>query len=120
VGLPSLPRTLSRLTTRHGILLVDLKVQIPVVLTARVEPFPTFCTFTATVHIFLNAQHMLACSTKYRSLISLIPWPYTGLVGLASIVAADAGVKLLAAEMLDGDDVQWGMPVRALSQRRDR
>ena len=33
---------------------------------------------------------------------------------LACIVTADACVELLAAEMLDGDDVKRGVPMRAL------
>jgi hypothetical protein len=35
-------------------------------------------------------------------------------------MTADASVELLTAEVLDGDDVEWGVPVSALRQRCHR
>jgi hypothetical protein len=57
---------------------------------------------------------MLALPTKHRTNISLIVWPDTRIVSFAGIVTTDARVELLAAEMLDGDDVEPRVPVGAL------
>jgi hypothetical protein len=38
---------------------------------------------------------------------------------LKCIVAADASVELFTANMLDGDDVEVRMPMRALCEWRD-
>lgn len=75
------------------------------VLASRIEAFSTLRTTASAVHILIDAQDVLTHPAKHCSFISLVSWPYTGLVGLLCIVTADAGVELLAAKVLDGDDV---------------
>jgi hypothetical protein len=63
---------------------------------------------------------VLALSAKYRALISSRKRPDKRHVWFAGVMTADAGVELLTAEVLDGDDVEWGVPVSALRQRCHR
>jgi hypothetical protein len=74
--------------------------------TSRVETTRTFCAFAATLHVLLNAQHMLALATEYGFFVPLAARPDSGFVILTCIVAANAGVELVAARMLDGDDIE--------------
>ncbi|KAF2995658.1 hypothetical protein E8E13_001440 [Curvularia kusanoi] len=90
---------------KNRILFIHLKVQIPVILAPRVEALSTLSTATPTVHVFLNTENVLASATKHRAFIPSTLGPDTRLVSLTCIVAADAGVVLLATEVLDGDDV---------------
>ena len=59
---------------------------------------------------------MLALSAKHGTLVSFRNRPNIRLVRLAGIVTAYTRVELLAAEMFDGDYVERGMPMCALSQ----
>ena len=86
---------------------VNVKVQVPVIFAPRIEALSTSSTLAAAAHILVNTQDMLTRSTKHCFLFSLTSWPDARFVGLTGIVTADAGVELLAAKMLDGDDVQW-------------
>ena len=75
------------------------------VLASGIEALSAPGTTAPAVHVLIDTKDVLACSTKHRPFISLAFWPYTRLVNLTCIVAADASVELLAAEVLDGDDV---------------
>lgn len=75
------------------------------VLAPWIKALSALRTFTSAGQVFLNAQDMLTGSTKHRFLGSLASWPHSRLVIFTRIMAADAGVKLLAAKVLDGDDV---------------
>ena len=85
--------------------------------TPRVKPAPTTCTPTSTVHILLDAQYILALPTQHRALAPLTDWPYARRVRLTCVVAGNAGVEFPAEEMMDGDDVEGGVPVGALGER---
>jgi len=91
--------------TLTHLLPINFKIQIPVILTPWVKPFPTPRTLTPTLQILINTEDVFASSTEHRSLISRALRPHTGLVRFTRIMAADTCVKLLAAEMLDGDYV---------------
>jgi hypothetical protein len=88
-----------------------------VVFASRIKPFTAIGAPTPAIHVFLNAQDMLARSAQYCLFVSLASWPDARIVRFICIVAADAGVELLAAEVLDSDDVQWRVPVCTLGQR---
>jgi hypothetical protein len=62
---------------------------------------------------------MLALPTKHRLLVPLIFGPDARFVRLVHVVTTDARVEPLAAEVLDGDDVERRVPVRALRKWRD-
>jgi hypothetical protein len=87
-----------------------------VVLTARIEGAPALRTFASALHVLTNSQNMLALSAKHGTLVSFRNRPNIRLVRLAGIVTAYTRVELLAAEMFDGDYVERGMPMCALSQ----
>lgn len=89
------------------------------ILASRIERFATLSTFAPTAHVLLDSQDMLTRPTKHYSFVSLTHRPHIGLVGFTGIMATDAGVELLAAEVLNGDDVQWRVPMSALGQRGD-
>ena len=91
--------------TCNGFISVDFKVQVPVILAPRIEDLSTPRTPASAVHVLVDAQNMFTRSAKHCLFVSLIPWPYAGLMGLLCIMAADTGVEFLAAEMFDGDDV---------------
>ena len=95
-------------------LLFELKIQLPVVFAPRIECATALRAFASAVHVFRNGQDVFALPTKHCVHISLFVGPNPGSVRLACIVTADACVELLATEMLDGDDVKRGMPMRAL------
>lgn len=90
---------------RHRIVLVDFEIEIPMVLAARIEPLSALRTTAPTAHVLVDSQDVFACSTNHGTLVSLVSRPHARLVRFTGIVAADAGVEFLAAEMLDGDDV---------------
>ena len=99
--------------------LVHLKIQTPMPFTPRIEPAFTLCTFTPTLQVLPNGQHMSASSTQYRPLISPIFGPYIRWVILACIMAADACVEFVATEVLDRYYVERRVPVDALRQERE-
>lgn len=84
------------------------------ILTPWIEPLPAPRTLASTPHVLVNTENVLASSTENSALVSRALGPHSRLVRFARIVAADACVELLAAEMLDGDYVKWGVPVGAL------
>jgi hypothetical protein len=84
----------------------NIKVHSPVIPTPRIEPTPTPRTLTPTFHILINPQHLSALPTQHRALIPHNSRPDARLVRFAYVVTADAGVELLAAEVLDGDNVE--------------
>ena len=98
VHTPSAPTTGDRV-------LIDFEIQIPMILTPRVEALPTLSTTAPTIHILFHTEDMLAGATKHRTVAPSTPRPDSRLVSLTRIVAADAGVVLLAAVVFDGDDV---------------
>ena len=110
---------ISSSTAQHGILLVDFEVQVPVVFAPGIEAFSTLRTFASAAHVFVDTQYMLASSAKHHFVLFSIPWPDSRLVIFACVVAADASVELLAAKMLNGDNVQGRVPMAALSQWGD-
>lgn len=85
-------------------------------LTPRIKPTPTPHTHTPTPHVLLNTRHILAPATQHRALAPAAPWPHPRHMIFQPVVAADAGVELAAARVLDGDDVEGGVPVRALGE----
>jgi hypothetical protein len=89
------------------------------VFTSWIERTTALCTATPTGKIVINTQHVLAGTAQYGSLAALRHRPYSRRVGLASVVAADAGVEAGTTGVLDGDDIERRVPVRALSQRGD-
>jgi hypothetical protein len=99
--------------------LPNLKIQSPVVFTSGVEGTTALCTATPTGEIFINTQHVLAGAAQYGSLAALRHRPYSRRVGLASVVAGDAGVEAATTRVLDGDDIERRVPVGALGQRGD-
>lgn len=82
--------------------------------TPRIKTAPTISTPTPTLHILLHRQHILARTTHYRPLMSLVNWPDSTCVSFAGVVAGDAGVELFAAKVLDGDNVEGGVIVETL------
>jgi hypothetical protein len=112
--------SVSRCLQGLRIVSVDVKVHSPVIPTPWIEATPTLRTLTPTAHILIDRQHVSALPTKYRLLVPLGLGPDARLVRLAHVVTADAGVELLAAEVLNGDDVERRMPVSALRKWRDR
>jgi hypothetical protein len=63
---------------------------------------------------------VFALPTEHRLLVPLGSWPDAGLMRLASVVTTDACVEFLAAEVLDGDDVEARVPMAAVRERCDR
>jgi hypothetical protein len=100
--------------------LPNLKIQPPMVFTSGVEGTTALCTATPTREIFINTQHVIAGTAQYGSLAALRHRPYSRQVGLASVVAGDAGVEAATTRVLDGDDIERRVPVGALGQRGDR
>jgi hypothetical protein len=98
-------------------LLFKLKVQFPMILASWIECACASRTFASALHVFGNGQNVLALPTKYRTLVSPRKRPETRLVWFAGVMTADTSVELLAAEVLDGDDVERRVPMSALRQR---
>lgn len=76
------------------------------ILAPGVEVASTLRASASAFHVLLDTQHVLALSAKHCALVSSVAWPYTRLVVFTCIVTTDAGVELVAAVMLDGDDVE--------------
>jgi hypothetical protein len=91
-----------------------------VVLAPWIEATTTICTPAPTAHVLVNRQRVFALPTEHRLRVPLTFGPDARLVRLACVVTADARVKLLAAKVLDGDDVEGRMPVNALRKWCDR
>jgi hypothetical protein len=77
------------------------------ILAPWIERAATCTALTPTLHVLVHCQDMLASTTEYYMLVSLITRPYTRFVVFAFVMAADARVEFVAAKVLDGDDVQW-------------
>jgi hypothetical protein len=90
------------------------------VLTSWIERASTCCAFAPALHVLFHRQNMFTVPTQYRSFVSAIPRPHIKFVRLACVVAADASVEFVAAEMFDGNDVERRMPMHTLRKRRDR
>jgi hypothetical protein len=90
-----------------------------VVLAARIESASTGRAFASATHVLLHSQHMFTISAQYRSFVSAIARPHVRFVRLACVVAADACVEFVAAEMFDGNDVEGRVPMGTLCARRD-
>jgi hypothetical protein len=108
--------TPSASTTRNRVLLIELEVQIPMTLTPRIEALPTLGTTAPTTHVILDTEDMLASATQHCVFTSSTFRPDPRPVSLTRIVAADAGVVLPAAVMLDGDDIERRVPMGTLGQ----
>lgn len=80
----------------------------------RIECASALRAFAPAIHVLGDTQNMLALSAKHRALISSRARPDIRFMRLACIVTTNARVKLLAAKMLDGDDVECGVPMGAL------
>lgn len=98
---------------RH-LVLSKLEIQIPVILAARIECAPTLDTFAPTFHVLVNCQDMFALPTQDCFCIPAVARPCPRFVIFASIMAANASVEFVTTEMLDGNNVERGMPVQAL------
>lgn len=90
------------------------------ILASGIEVLSALSTAAPTVHVLVDAQNVFASPAKHRCVTSLISWPNTRLVSLASIMTADASIELLTAKVLDGDDIERGVPMGALGQRCNR
>lgn len=99
---------------------IHFKIHSPMVLTSWIECASTCCAFAPTLHVPLHRQNMFTVPTQYRSFVSATPRPHIRFVRLACVVAADACVEFVAAEMFDGNDVEGRVPMRTLCKRRDR
>jgi hypothetical protein len=89
------------------------------VLAAWVESASTFGASAAAVEVLVHGQNMFALSTEHRILIPSCLGPDFSCMRLECIVTADARVELVAAEMLDGDDVEQRVPMCALCEWSD-
>jgi hypothetical protein len=87
-------------------------------LAPRIEPAFASGAPAPTRHVLVYCQHMLAMPAQHCFLASPLARPNARFVRLTRVVAADARVELVAAEVLDGDDVEGRMPVGALRQWR--
>ena len=76
------------------------------VLAARVESTLALCALAPALQVLVHSQHMPALPTQHSAFASSRPGPDFRRMRLARIVAADACVKLFAAEVFDGDDVE--------------
>jgi hypothetical protein len=90
------------------------------VLATGIECASTGYAFAPALHVFVHCQHVFTIPAQYGSFVSAMSWPHGRFVCLACVMATDAGVEFVAAEMLDGDDVEGRVPMNALGQRRDR
>lgn len=83
--------------------------------TARIEPPLALNALIVALQILRDCQYMLTIPTHDCLFGSLIRAPY--LSGMASEfrMAVDTCIEFVAAFMLDCDDVEGGMIVRALS-----
>jgi hypothetical protein len=90
------------------------------ILTSRIEALPTLSTTAPTIHVLFDTEDMLAGATKHRTIASSIPRPDSRLVSFTRVVAADAGIVLLTAVVLDGDDIERRVPMGTLGQWCDR
>lgn len=100
--------TTGTILTRLGCttMVSHLEVQPPMIFTTRIELLAAPCALAPTTHVLFDCKNMLTCSAKHSCLMSLVAGPGTRLVSLDFIVAADAGVEFIAAEMLDGNYVE--------------
>jgi hypothetical protein len=90
------------------------------ILTPRIESLLTLSTTAPTIHVLFDTEDMLAGATKHRIIASSTHRPDPRLVSFTRVVAADAGIVLLAAVVLDGDDIERRVPMGALGQWCDR
>ena len=90
------------------------------VLAAWIECAPTHRASAPALHVLVHRQNMFALPAQHGSIVSAISRPQAGFVRFACVVAADACVEFVAAEMFDGNDVEGRVPMGALCQRRDR
>lgn len=86
-------------------------------LTPWIKPTATICAHTTTSKVLVYTKHMLALPTQYCASISLRLWPDGRSVRLLSVVACNASVEFVAAEVLNGDYVQSAVVVCALCKR---
>jgi hypothetical protein len=89
------------------------------VLAAGIECASTYYASAPALHVFVHRQYMVAIPAQHRFFVSAIPWPHSRFVCFACVMATDAGVEFVAAEMFDGDDIEWRVPMSALGHRRD-
>lgn len=85
----------------------------------RVELSGAVRAATSALHIFVDAQYVLALTAQHSAFTT--PWkrPYCRLVMFKSVVAAYTGVEFEAARVANCDDIACGVPVFALGQWRD-
>jgi len=100
----------------HSLVFINLKVQVPMILAAWVKPTAALRALASTLHILIDGQHMLALATQHRHLLPQGAWPDAGVVWFGCVVASNARVELVAAKVLDGNDVERRMPVCALCE----
>lgn len=86
-------------------------------LASWVEFGAAFCACTSTAHVFVDAKHMLAVTAKNSFLASFFSRPGLWYVCFQGVVAADTCIKLLAAGVLDGDNVTGRRVVLTLGER---
>lgn len=89
-------------------LLLEREIKVPMVLTAGIELTPTpLCPAAPTpgLQILLDTHQSPTFPTEYRQLRPLLQRPNLPLMGREAIVATNTGEELVAASVLDGDDI---------------
>jgi hypothetical protein len=76
------------------------------ILATRIEPAFAFGAPAPTRHVLVYCQHMLAMPAQHCFLASSLARPNPRCMRLTRNMAADARVELVAAKVLDGDDVE--------------
>lgn len=93
---------------------LHLKIQLMMAGTPGVEVRCTAWALVPTSQVFVDGQFSAAPPAEHGSCIPLVPWPdVRGMLG-KGVVAANAGVVLSAALVLDSDDVPVRVPVGTL------
>jgi hypothetical protein len=75
-------------------------------LTPRIEPAFASGAPAPTRHVLVYRQHMLAMPAQHCFFASSLARPNARFVRLTRVMAADARVEVVAAKVLDGDDVE--------------
>lgn len=90
-------------------------------LAPRIEACPAPWALVPASKVLLDCHLPVTPSAEHhpRLRLDLLPGPDLVRVISQGFVAGDAGVVCAAAEVLDGDDVERRVPVRALRQGRD-
>lgn len=86
--------------------------------TPWIERASAFGTLAPALHVLIHGQNVLTRSAQHYFFAVLTDRPNIGFVVLACVMAADAGIEFVAAIVLDGNNIQRGVPVGALCEGR--